>query len=115
MTRSRPPKVKLRALASLDGRTALIRQGRDLRAALSADLGGDLTTAQAILVERACTLAMFCERCEITWLASGELDDSYLGAVGTLRHVLAQIGIKRVARDVTPDLSTYIAAKESTP
>jgi hypothetical protein len=111
--RSRPPKAKLQALVELDGRTHLVRQARGLQAAITSDLGGDLSAAQSILVERACLIATFCEACEAKWLSAPEagMDESYLSAVGTLRHVLGQLGIERRARDVTPNLQTYLADK----
>jgi len=98
-------------MAKLDGRTSLVRHGRDLRAALEADLGGDLSAAQAVLVERAVTLAMFCEKCEVAWLESGELDPSYLSSLNALRHLLVALGLERKARDVTPSVSDYLASK----
>jgi hypothetical protein len=112
--RLRPPKREVAALNALDGRTVLVRHGRDLRAALERDLGGDLSTAQAILAERAVTLAMFCERCEVAWLETNELHESYLSCVNALRHVLTSLGLERRARDVTPSVAEYLKSKGAT-
>lgn len=110
--RSRPPKAKLRALAALDGRSATVRAVRAVQAGLVSDLGGDLTVAQHLLVERAALTAAICQASESAWLVTGEVDPAYLSAVATLSRLLKQIGTERTAKDVT-DLSTYIATKES--
>jgi hypothetical protein len=113
--RTIPPKAKLKSLSQLDGRSALVRAARDRKAALVTDLGSDLSTAQLILVDRVALLATFAESCEAAWIASaGELpiDPSYNGAVGQLRHILAQLGLKRVPRPVAT-LAQHIAAKYS--
>jgi hypothetical protein len=112
MTRTIPPKRKLSSLNSLDGRTALARQARDLQRQIAADLGGEdiLTTAQKILIQRVALLHVFCTHCEAQWLTGDELDSSYQGAVGALRHVLAHLGLKRVPRPV-PSLQEYLATK----
>ena len=113
-TRTMPPKRKLVALSELDQRTSLARQARDLRAAITSDLGGDLSAAQRILVTRAALLDAFCQASEARWLAGdGELDPSYPGCVSALRHVLGQLGIKRVPRDATPSLSEYLKSKDA--
>jgi len=100
--RTTPPKRKLLALASLDGRSALVRQARDLQATLESDLGGDLSAAQRVLVTRASLLNAFCEACETKWLLAGggAIDESYLSAISALRHVLAALGLERVPRPV---------------
>jgi hypothetical protein len=89
----------------------LARHGRDLRSAIEADLGGDLTAAQSILVERVTVLSMFATKCEAEWLAGGEMNASYLSAVTSLRHVLMALGLERKARDVTPSLPDYLASR----
>ena len=57
---------------------------------------------------------MLIESCEARWLAGEtvELAD-YLAAINAQRRVLATIGLERRPRDVTPDLKTYIAGKQT--
>ena len=112
-----PPKAKLRSLSELDGRTVLARQARDLKRAITSDLGDDLSAAQTVLVTRAALLDAFCGACEARWLASGgegELDPSYPGAVGALRHVLNAIGVERKPRNITPTVDQYIESINTT-
>jgi hypothetical protein len=45
-----------RTISDLDGRTRAARRARDLAAAFTADLGGTLTAAQRLSVDRAATL-----------------------------------------------------------
>ncbi len=93
----------------LDGRTALARRYKDLVAAISTDMGGNLSQTQQQLVRRAASLSVWCEAVEVR-LASGEVIDiaPYTTAANTLRRLLVDIGYKRTAKDVTPDFSTYI-------
>jgi hypothetical protein len=116
-TRQIPPKAKLKSLSQLDGRSALVRHARDLKNSLVTDLGSDLSTAQLMLVDRVALLATFAESCEAKWITSaGELpiDPSYNGAVGQLRHILAQLGLKRVPRPVRT-LAEHIKARYPQP
>src|SRR5438046_2796904 len=88
-------------IASLDGRTAAARRARDLVAALTADLGGDLSAAQAELVQRAAMLGAFIENAEAGWLAGHESDVStWLAAIDRQRRTLMALGLDRVAKAV---------------
>ena len=49
----KPAKAKLLTLDAIDGRTTAARAVRDTMAAITSDLGGDLTAAQRAIVERA--------------------------------------------------------------
>lgn len=96
----------------LDGRSALARRYRDLVHAFTADIGGDPSESQKQLIRRAASLSTWCEAQEVK-LANGE--DVEIGplttAANSLRRILADIGLERRARDVTPDLHTYIAER----
>lgn len=107
-------KVRLLTLADLDGRTLAARRAKDVVAAIESDLGGgeQLSEAERQLVRRAGVLAVMAESAEASWLAGGEIDPAQHGAtVNTLRRTLEAVGLKRRARDVTPDLHDYIEAK----
>ena len=99
-------------LAGVDGRSNMARRFREITAEIENDLGGDLSEAQRHLVARAATLAIWCEERE-TELAQGQDFDAlqYSTVSNAMRRLLTDLGLKRVARDVTPDLASYIAQK----
>lgn len=104
--------ARLRTLDDLDGRTRAAKLARDLVAALEADLGGDLSAAQRELVTRAALLGAITQDAEANWLSRNPVD---LALYGTLadrqRRILEALGLKRVARDVTPDVDSYLRQK----
>jgi hypothetical protein len=87
----------------------MARRFREITAEVECDLGGDLTEAQRHLVARAATLAIWCEARE-TELAQGLEFDAlqYATVSNALRRLLADLGLERKSRDVTPSLATYI-------
>ncbi len=98
-------------LAGVDGRSNMARRFREITAEIENDLGGDLTEAQRHLVARAATLAIWCEERE-TELAQGQDFDAsqYATIANALRRLLADLGLQRVARDVT-DLQSYLQSR----
>jgi hypothetical protein len=107
--------------AVTDGRSGWSRRIRDLIAFYVAHLGGeDVTTiAERSIIRRAATIEV-----ELEWLErqfalsvegpSPELLDLYSRTTNTLRRLLETIGLKRVARDVTPLLQDYLAQHPAT-
>ena len=96
-------------LEGVDGRTTTARRFREIVAQVSADIGGDPTEAQRQLVARAGTLAIWCEARE-TELANGAEFNAaeYSTVSNSLRRLLADLGLKRQARDVTVSLAQYL-------
>ena len=98
----------------IDGRTLLARRFRELTAAYTSDLGGDLSEAENQLVRRAATLSMRAELAE-TKLAAQQFDDldfdEFLSLCNVLRRLLVTLGLKRVARNATPILADYIEGR----
>src|SRR5690606_32608549 len=95
----------------VDGRSVLARRYRDVLAQLTADLGGDPSEAQSIIARRAATLAVWCEQAESAMASGGDLDiATFTTAANSLRRLLADLGLERRMRDVTPTLSQYIEA-----
>jgi hypothetical protein len=83
-----------------------------------ADLGGGdvLSEAEIGLIKRASTLEVELERMEGKLSKGEQIDlDLYGRSLNTLRRTLESLGLKRVARDVTPDLRTYLASSEAQP
>lgn len=105
-------------LANVDGRSLWARRLRDLIELHVADLGGPdaISEAEKSIVRRVATLTVELERLEAEFAQAGGADaeglDLYQRTAGNLRRLLDAIGIKRRARDVTPDLKTYVAMKE---
>ena len=100
-------------LPNVDGRTWPARRYRELVACMSSDLGGELSTCKAAIICRAASLMTWCEQQEAEHANSGKLDiQVYTTAVNSLRRLLADLGLDRVAKDV-PDLQTWMKQREA--
>jgi hypothetical protein len=98
-------------LEKVDGRSAEYRRFKDAFGDLILHLGGDQATEpQKYLARRAAALVVWCEKAE-TALARGEDMNivTYSTATNSLRRLLADLGLQRHARDVSPpSLSRFI-------
>jgi hypothetical protein len=107
-------------LPNVDGRSAWIRRTKDLIALHLADLGGpeNATAAEASIVRRAAVLSVELETMEAGFATAGSATPEQLALYGTtsnsLRRLLESIGLERRTLDVTPSLSSYLAAKAVT-
>lgn len=107
-------KARLLTLDGLDRRTAAYAATRKLIDDIEGDLGGHdrLTTGERQLVQRAAVLGAVLTDAESRWIEGGPIDTTaYCTVVNAQRRVLETIGLKRVPRDVTPSLESYLAAK----
>jgi hypothetical protein len=97
-------------LEGVDGRSVLARRYRDILASLVSDMGGDPSEAQNLIARRASTLAVWCELAE-AGMAKGDYLDiaEFTTATNALRRLLADIGLERRARDLTPSVDSYLA------
>jgi hypothetical protein len=115
--RSRVTNGKL--LAS-DGRSLWARRYRDLIEGHLADMGGldAVSVAEQSLVKRAATLEVELEQLESRFAEMQPADaaqlDLYQRMTNTLRRTLETIGLQRRAKDVTPDLRTYLTQSRQT-
>ena len=102
-------------LPGIDGRSAVARRYHDLVASIASDQGGAqrLSEARLQLIRRLPALSVQLEQSEAR-LASGEQINmqEYATLTSTLVRVVTRLGINRVARDVTPTLSEYLAKDE---
>lgn len=104
-------------LQNVDGRSGWARRMRDLMALHLSDLGGEaaVSTAEKSIVRRIATLTVELERMEERFATDGEADvdalDLYSRTSGNLRRLLEAIGPRRRLKDITPDLTTYIAGR----
>jgi hypothetical protein len=106
-----------RLLPNVDGRTVWARRLRDLIALHLSDLGGTdvVSEAERSIVRRASCLEVELERLEARFATEGAATpqdlDLYQRASGSLRRLLESVGLRRRARDVTPDLKRYIEGR----
>jgi hypothetical protein len=104
---------RLLTLADVDCRKGPGRWVRHQARALASDLGGDLSTAQMMLVQRCALLAALCSHSEAAILLGDPVSlPDYLSMASTLRRLLTtlQPNLKRIPRDVTPTLSEMFKA-----
>lgn len=107
-------KVRLLTLADLDGRTNAAKTARALMQAIESDLGGDgsLSAAERVLAHRAAIATAMCEDLESRWLQGQPIDmPAYTTLSNVVARLLRTVGLKRVAKDITPDLADYIEAE----
>ena len=100
------------AVEGVDGRSTMGRRFREIVSTLFADLGGDPTEAQRAIASRAATLAIWCEQAE-TDFANGKAFDvaTYATSANAMRRLLADLGLERRSRDITPTLSQYLSGR----
>jgi hypothetical protein len=96
-------------LEGVDGRSVLARRYRDIFASLVSDMGHDPSEAQNLIARRASTLAVWCELAEAGMAKGDDLDIAeFTTATNALRRLLADIGLERRARDISPTLSDIL-------
>lgn len=106
-------------LGEVDGRGAVARRLHDILAEIVSDLGGadTLSEAQRQLARRAATLSIQCELIEAELAAGGELSAERLDTYGVLTdrlgRCLQRIGLRRVARDITPSLREQLLREKA--
>lgn len=115
--RSRVSNGKALFIEGVDGRTHLARRFRDIVAEMSGDLGGAeyLSEAQRQLIRRCAMLSVTCEAMEAKAIAGDEGFDleAYGAVTDRLGRALVRLGLKREARNVTPNLRNYLEGKGS--
>jgi hypothetical protein len=85
------------------------RRYTDIYRAHVSDLGGDVSQAQDSLARRAAALTIQLETMEARMANNETVDlDLYGRLVGHARRVHETLGLERRARNVTPDLKTYL-------
>jgi len=104
-------RVKLKSLADLDRRTAAAKSAFDLRDRIISDLGGAdrLSAMQCELIDSVALLGAAIKDMGASYLSGRPVD---LAECATLmnaqRRLLADLGLDRKTRDITPDLSDYV-------
>jgi hypothetical protein len=104
-------------LPGVDGRSTWVRRLRDLINLHTTDLGGEaqVSVAEAAIIRRAATLIVELERLELRFATAGGAEapdlELYQRVSNSLRRLLETIGLKRVAKDVTPPLDVYLSRR----
>lgn len=102
-------------LAGVDMRTSGGLRFKEICADLVDHLGDEATAPQFAIIRRAAALGVWCEQAETAQAQGEDLDvAAYTTATNTMRRLLADLGLERKSRDVTPSLQDYIAAKRET-
>ncbi len=101
-------------LARLDGRTKKARLLRQIRAELTAHVGGQPSATQRTLIEQAAQLQLRVAVMDAKFAATGAQTDhnsrTYLAWANSLSRLLRQLGVKARSADA-PDLRSYLAAR----
>jgi hypothetical protein len=99
-------------LPNVDHRSQTMRRYREVYGQIVEDMGGDPSEAQSIIAKRATTLAVWCEQAEAD-MANGKPIDigEFTTATNALRRLLADIGLQRRAKNVTPTIDQYLQAR----
>ena len=108
--------VRLRArfltLSSLDKRTSSFKRAQSLISQMTADAGGDPTTAQRLLIERAALAAVMTEHEEARFLSGAAVaPEVHATLSNSLRRLLEAVGLQRVPKDAM-SLDQYLASTE---
>jgi hypothetical protein len=101
-------------LFGVDGRSMQARRFKDLIEQMAEDLGGHagLSEGQRQLIRRCAMLSAECERMEADSALGLPFNvDTYGMLADRLGRALTRLGLKRVAKDVTPTLQDYLAAR----
>jgi hypothetical protein len=105
-------------LPNIDGRSVAARRIYDIASAIATDLGGAdrLSETRLSLVRRFASLAVLAEEQE-SRLANGEqVDVAALAHISsTLVRLASRIGLKRVAKDITPTLAEILRGDDEPP
>jgi hypothetical protein len=108
---------RLLTLDGLDQRTRAFQAVNKTIGAIEADLGGSdhLSYAERSLVQRCAILSAMLGDAEAAYLTGQAIDPAnYCTLVNAFRRTLETVGLKRVARDVTPSVAEYVAHLEAT-
>lgn len=103
---------RLLTLDGLDQRTRAFQAVNKTIGAIEADLGGSdhLSHAERSLVQRCAILSAMLGDAEAAYLTGQAIDPAnYCTLVNAFRRTLETVGLKRVARDVTPSVAEYVA------
>ncbi|MER8564270.1 hypothetical protein NKH85_04900 [Mesorhizobium sp. M0924] len=111
---SKGGKARLRTLDDLDRRTRAAQATFELRDQIAKDLGGidRLSAMQREIVDGAALLGAMIKDAGATYLSGDPVDlGEFMALTNAQRRLLADVGLERRARDVTPTLQDIIAGR----
>lgn len=111
-------KVKLKTLADIDRRTRAAQACFELRDRLIRDLGGEdcLSVMQRELIDNTACLGAMLKDAAASYLQGEPVDlGEFMALTNAQRRLLADLGLARRAKDVTPSLSDYSAWRAAQP
>jgi hypothetical protein len=100
------------AMASMESKAS--RRFRDIASATASDLGGAdrLSEGQKQFIRRCSLISIESEKLESRSVAGEDIDLELFGTLtDRLGRTLARLGLRRVPRDIEPDLESYIDAR----
>lgn len=103
-----------RVLEGVDGRCSIARRYSEIVGAIAVDLGGDdhLTELQKHLIRSVAGLVVLRERLDAKSINGENVNTAqYCRLANSTRRVAASLGLSRVAKDITPTLTNYLASK----
>ncbi|MER9285070.1 hypothetical protein [Mesorhizobium australicum] len=109
---SKGPKARLRTLDDLDRRTRAAQATFELRDQIAKDLGGidRLSAMKREIVDSAALLGAMIKDAGATYLSGDPVDlGEFMALTNAQRRLLADIGLERRAKDITPSLADIIA------
>ena len=88
---------------------------KTLRAALTKDLGNDLSVMEEVLLDRVISKVVRCHLYEVGIISGQDLGsrDFYLACCNSLRHDLLSLGLKRRVKNLPGDLEAYLRNKKA--
>ena len=98
----------------IDGRSVPARRFRDVLESILSDLGGrdSISEGEYQLARRATAMSVQSEILEARMACAQSIDiEEFVKLVNGLKRTFTTLGLKRRARDVTPDLKSYIEGK----
>ncbi|WP_244571324.1 hypothetical protein [Mesorhizobium carmichaelinearum] len=104
-------KARLRTLDDLDRRTRAAQATFELRDSIASDLGGAdrLSAMQKEIVDGAALLGAMIKDLGANYLSGDPVDlAEFMALTNAQRRLLADIGLERRQRDVTPTLDSYL-------
>lgn len=87
----------------VDGRSSMARRMRDLIEDYSDQVGGEPSPAMMAVIRNAATLSALLEESQANIILGKDIDDElFLKRCAMLSRLLGQLGLKRLAKDISP-------------
>jgi hypothetical protein len=115
---TRAGKVRYLRLGDLDQRSSAYRETCATIAEIESDMGGReaMSTGERKLAERAAVLSSMLQDQSVRWTRGEPIDVAQFCTLANCeRRLYETLGLQRRARNITPDLQSYLADKAAPP